>query len=519
LITTKSELEIFVNSIKNQTKIAIDTEFKYTNTYYPQLCLIQIATKNNIDCIDVLALDNLDILFAKLYQKNCLWILHSAQQDISAIYHLSKQLPKLIFDTQIAANLLNYDFQISYQKLIEILQKIKLDKAYTRFDWKIRPLPKEAIEYALSDVRYLLNSYYKLLAQLQKENKTTWMEEEIKILLNAELYSMPIEKAWKKLKGFSKINNKDKLLAAKLASLREYYARSKNKPRQWIIKDADIIKYFNEDKKYQNQNKFIKKLDSFIANNQEIQNIKFSTNNNKPLTKTEKIKKNVLQKLIKEKANKYNLPVNVISNNKSITKYIRGDRLVNFCQGWRYNILKKELKMQNSTNITAGNIPDEINVIIEIPSNSLPVKYEVDKKTNALFVDRFIPTSMFYPCNYGFVPETLANDGDPADLLVITPYPLIHNSVIKVRPIGVLKMTDEAGEDAKILSVPTKKICPAYANINDIDDVDTILKDKIEHFFKYYKALEKDKWVKIEGWQNASEAKKELIESYENYKK
>jgi inorganic pyrophosphatase len=125
---------------------------------------------------------------------------------------------------------------------------------------------------------------------------------------------------------------------------------------------------------------------------------------------------------------------------------------------------------------------------------------------------------MFYPCNYGFVPETLADDGDPADVLVITPYPLIHDSVITVRPIGVLLMTDEAGKDSKILAVPTDKLCKSYRNVKCIDDVDATLKDQIEHFFRYYKDLDEDKWVKIDGWGDSAQAKKELQESYDAYK-
>lgn len=176
--------------------------------------------------------------------------------------------------------------------------------------------------------------------------------------------------------------------------------------------------------------------------------------------------------------------------------------------------------MQNNLPPLLGdNIPDEINVIIEIPANSSPVKYEIDKATGAMFVDRFIATPMFYPCNYGFVPETLADDGDPADVLVITPYPLIHDAVITVRPIGIFRMTDEAGKDYKILTVPVDKLCKSYHNIKGIDDVDTILKEQIEHFFTYYKDLDEGKWVKINGWGGTKEAKKELQDSFDAYQK
>jgi len=167
MIQTPTQLRDFLHSIKDETELAIDTEFKRVNTYYPVLCLVQIATKKNTDCIDVLALDDLSPLFDKLYQDDCLWIVHSARQDIEALHYLSKQLPKQLFDTQIAASLVNYPAQISYQALTESLQNVHLEKAYTRLDWTIRPLPDEAIEYALDDVRYLLKNYHQLKTQLK----------------------------------------------------------------------------------------------------------------------------------------------------------------------------------------------------------------------------------------------------------------------------------------------------------------------------------------------------------------
>jgi inorganic pyrophosphatase len=146
------------------------------------------------------------------------------------------------------------------------------------------------------------------------------------------------------------------------------------------------------------------------------------------------------------------------------------------------------------------------NVIIEIPMNDNPVKYEFDKESGAIFVDRFMQTAMFYPCNYGFIPHTLSDDGDPVDVLVASHYPVVPGAVIKVRPIGVLMMEDESGIDEKILAVPTSKIDITYENIKDIDDIDDMLKNRINHFFENYKKLEKGKWVKIMGWQNTETA-------------
>jgi inorganic pyrophosphatase len=159
------------------------------------------------------------------------------------------------------------------------------------------------------------------------------------------------------------------------------------------------------------------------------------------------------------------------------------------------------------------NVPNEINVIIEIPANSDPVKYEMDKETGAMFVDRFMSTAMHYPCNYGYVPHTLSADGDPVDVMVVTPYPLIPGSVIRCRPVGVLMMTDESGDDAKVLALPMDTLCKSYRKVDSFRDLPQDLLDKIAHFFEHYKDLDEGKWVRVGGWAGADEAKQEIMES------
>lgn len=165
------------------------------------------------------------------------------------------------------------------------------------------------------------------------------------------------------------------------------------------------------------------------------------------------------------------------------------------------------------------NIPNEINVIIEIPMHGEPVKYEVDKETGALFVDRFMTTAMFYPTNYGYVPSTLSEDGDPVDVLVVTPVPLISGAVIPCRPVGMLKMTDEAGVDAKLLAVPTSKLSKMYDSIKTFEDIPRHLLLSLEHFFQHYKDLEEGKWVKLDGWEGPEAARQEILSSIERYNK
>ncbi|MBV7536570.1 inorganic diphosphatase [Duganella sp. sic0402] len=164
-------------------------------------------------------------------------------------------------------------------------------------------------------------------------------------------------------------------------------------------------------------------------------------------------------------------------------------------------------------------LPNDFNVIIEIPMNADPIKYEVDKESGAIFVDRFMGTAMHYPCNYGYVPNTLSADGDPVDVLVITPFPLIPGVVVRCRPIGVLKMTDEAGEDAKVLAVPVDKVLSIYSHWQKPEDLNELRLRQIQHFFEHYKDLEKGKWVKIEGWHGPEAAKEEILAGVANYQK
>jgi inorganic pyrophosphatase len=173
--------------------------------------------------------------------------------------------------------------------------------------------------------------------------------------------------------------------------------------------------------------------------------------------------------------------------------------------------------MSQETLSPGKNAPHEVDVLIEISPQQGPVKYEICKDSGRLKVDRFLQTSMVYPCNYGYIPATLCGDGDPCDVLVMSPYDIIPGSIISARAVGMLAMEDEAGLDNKILAVPTDEISQRYSGIQSIDDVDKSLKDMIEHFFKHYKDLEPKKWVKLQGWQDKDAAIEEIAGSIKRY--
>ena len=164
------------------------------------------------------------------------------------------------------------------------------------------------------------------------------------------------------------------------------------------------------------------------------------------------------------------------------------------------------------------NPPDEVHAVIEIPAGGAPIKYELDKASGALFVDRFLHTPMFYPANYGFIPNTLGDDGDPLDIMVITPFPLVPGCVVTCRAVGVLEMADEKGLDEKILAVPVDSVYPIYTNVKTYSDLPPLVTEQIEHFFTRYKDLEKGKSVQIKGWSSPERARELIIAAIKAYK-
>ena len=163
--------------------------------------------------------------------------------------------------------------------------------------------------------------------------------------------------------------------------------------------------------------------------------------------------------------------------------------------------------------------PRDVNAIVEIPLGGVPVKYEFDKKSGAIFVDRFLHTAMFYPGNYGFIPHTLSEDGDPCDILVISQVPVVPGAVIRCRPVGALLMEDEAGKDEKILAVPVDALHPFYTGITSYRDLPAVMIEQIAHFFQHYKDLEKGKWVTIVKWLDTAEAERSIMDAVARAKK
>ena len=338
MIKSEPQLNKYLQSIQDDSLLAIDTEFRRIDSYFPELCLIQIAAGNYLECIDVLAIKNLEPLFEKLYDIKTIWVIHSARQDIEALYYLSERIPHTIFDTQIAASLLNYPLQVSYQALTERLQNVYLEKKHTRFDWKTRPLPEDVLQYALDDVKYLLPHYTTLKAELIKSEKLQWLWEETGFLLDKNLYEPNFEQIIKKTSGISKIDSNSQKQAISLVMWREETAKKENKPRKWIMSDERLIDYATGKNKLSSSSK--KLFEKFLNTSQIEINFHVPLSTQRPLSTNEKLKKNQVQEYIKIISIEYDIAPELICSSKNLVKFIRGDKEVSINSGWRLKIVQ-----------------------------------------------------------------------------------------------------------------------------------------------------------------------------------
>lgn len=241
VITQQAELADFVEHISPSPWLALDTEFMRESTYYPELCLIQIASENISACIDVLKLGHIDPLLSLLKKPQQIKIFHSCRQDLEVFFATYQLIPQPIFDTQVAASILGLDEQISYAELVAQRCSIQLAKTESRTDWKKRPLTAAQIDYALDDVNHLGTLYGDLMQSLNDKNRQHWLDEECQQLIRSDNYFVEPEKAWKLVKGVGKTNAKQFYYLRKIAQWRESLAQHKNLPRRWLLPDAAMI--------------------------------------------------------------------------------------------------------------------------------------------------------------------------------------------------------------------------------------------------------------------------------------
>lgn len=240
-IDSQDELTEFVNNIRSNEWIVIDTEFIREKTYYPQLCLIQIAAGEHLACIDPIALDDLSSLYAIFNDPNVVKVFHAAQQDLEILYYGSGQVPAPIFDTQPAASILGIGEQIGYAGLVENLLGVSLSKAESRTDWSRRPLSQAQLDYAIDDVRYLQQLYPVITQKLEKGGRLNWPNRDFERLTNSETYQLNARARWQKVKGLQNLKSQQLSILRELAAWREQEASDRNRPRRWIIADEVLV--------------------------------------------------------------------------------------------------------------------------------------------------------------------------------------------------------------------------------------------------------------------------------------
>ena len=355
VITTIADLESFVEQISPSPWLAIDTEFMRESTYYPILCLIQIATDKTSACIDVLSLEHIDPLLALLRQPSQLKIFHSCRQDLEVLYAEYQFIPQPLFDTQVAASILGLDEQISYAELVAQKSSVHLAKTQSRTDWKKRPLTAAQVDYALDDVIHLGPLYRKLESDLDTENRTSWLAEECEKLLLTSNYFVAPEEAWQQVKGIGKLSAEQFYYVRKIAHWREQSAQTKNLPRRWILPDPAILEtcqlknvsdesisqYLKEHapKSMRHSNNISEILQQSIPSN-IIHDLQEPTDNRLSKEQRALIKK--LMEFTRNRAEQINTSASLLANRKSLVNLVLGKQS-RVASGWRKSQIGDEL--------------------------------------------------------------------------------------------------------------------------------------------------------------------------------
>lgn len=331
-------------------RVGLDTEFMREKTFYPQLCLIQIATDDGIFCADPLGREDLDSFWNKLM--HCRWVVHSARQDIEVLYHSSNRMPETLFDTQIAAALVGFAPQLGYAGLVKELFGVELAKSHTRADWTRRPLPAAALDYAVEDVEYLLPAYEVLTERLRILGRLRWAEEDSNYLLTPTLYKGDFRHAVDRLKGAKNLRGRARAAAARLASWREHEAVRSDRPRQWIMKDAVLLEIASAGPKDKESltgisglaprtrrrasDKILRCLEDARGDNDDYEPPK------KPDEKQKAILKS-MQAKVASCAEELKIATEIIAPKNELSASLNGDRDSRVFTGWRHEMIGGKL--------------------------------------------------------------------------------------------------------------------------------------------------------------------------------
>lgn len=355
-IDTPEKLHDFCDQIGNAEWLALDTEFLREKTYFPQFCLLQIATTEVVACIDPLALDSLQPLLDILHDTDVLKVIHSARQDMEIFYHLTGSVPAPIFDTQMAAPLLGFQENPGYAMLVSSLLNINLSKAHTRTDWSIRPLDEGQIKYAADDVIYLVEIYQKMKSKLSELGRSDWLTDDFVQLVNLDLYRPSPKNSWLRIKGRKKLTNKQLSVMQSLAEWREQTAIDEDRPRNWLLRDDLIIDLARLQPENQSEMLKIRNLHERTARRygQALCQIILAAKNRAPIKVEEKdtrVKKiphqeailDLLTAVVRIRANENSLNPSVLANRNALETLLVNRSESSMVQGWRAAMVGNEL--------------------------------------------------------------------------------------------------------------------------------------------------------------------------------
>ncbi len=356
IIQKAEKLQEFCTQIAKQEWLALDTEFIRENTYYPNLCLIQIACDERAACIDTLAIDDLSPLKELIFSDNITIIFHAASQDLEILFNLYKEIPTPIFDTQIAASALGYGEQVSYAHLVSKICGVTLDKSLSRTTWDRRPLSDKEIQYALDDVRYLTKIYPHLKNELENQERDHWLTDEFNRMCAKKRYEINLDELWKSIKGAGKLAPYQLIVLKQLAAWREQQAIQKNKPRTWILRDKilRILAIEQPDNfsalstmeilTHQQLQDYADVLLECIRLGQQTQEQEWPDSSlTMPLNREQrKIMKQALQ-FVRERAEQLNIAPSLLATRSTIEKLLRGRRDLQILQSWRKELIGNDL--------------------------------------------------------------------------------------------------------------------------------------------------------------------------------
>ena len=356
-IDTPDALVQLCKDMEKTEWLALDTEFLREKTYYPQLCLIQVATADIIACVDPIALDNIDPLMDLIYQPDITVIFHAARQDLELLYLLRKALPISIFDTQLAATVLGYGDQIGYGNLVKQCLNVDLDKAHSRTDWTKRPLDGDQIDYAADDVRYLRDVYHKLKQELADKDRNNWLADDFSKLSNPKTYEPEPDRIWTKIKGNSRLKGVQLAVLQQLAAWREKQAIKTNRPRRWILKDEVLIDLSKLGPENMDQLTRIRGLESNNIKHHgqrwlaEIKAAKAQPKENWPnikrsqaLTTAQDAIVDALMALLRKLCSEQSIAPAAITTRKELERLVDGQTNIPLLKGWRNEIVGQHLQ-------------------------------------------------------------------------------------------------------------------------------------------------------------------------------